>query len=115
MQATRQERSLMNHSGDRQAKLPEDLERNTIDSMTTGDVGYTLPWGMWVDTDRNCWLHPKYPIDESPHGTAQMRVALHENGYHVWAPPGETWDPQAEPGYMSPQNTQYIPVVELHR
>ncbi len=99
----------------RQAKLPENLEENTIDSMVTGEVGYTVPWGMWVDTDRNCWLHPKYTLHEHSGGTVQMRVELREDGYHVWAPPGKTWSVQAEPGYMSPQDTEYIPVVELHR
>lgn len=99
----------------RQATLPEDLEGNTVDSMVTGEVGYIVPWGMWADTDRNCWLHPKYALHKRSHGTVQMRVERREDGYHVWVPPGTTWSVQAEPGYMSPQDTQYIPVVELHR
>lgn len=83
--------------------------------MTTGSVGYIVPWGMWVDADRKCWLNPKYTLDEKPGGTAQMRVELHEDGYHVWAPPCKTWGIQREPSYVGQQDTQYIPVVELHR
>ena len=99
----------------RQATLPEDLEESTIDSMTTGETAYTLPWGMWVDSDRNCWLHPKYSITPQVLGTSSMRIELREDGYHVWPPPGETWSPTAQPGYMSPADTQYLPVVRLHR
>ena len=98
----------------RQASLPENLEEATIDSMTTGQSAYTLPWGMWVDTERHCWLHPKYPISDKPHGTREMRIELKEDGYHVWTPPGETWSPQREPGFISPADTQYIPVAVLY-
>lgn len=99
----------------RQASLPEDLEEETIDNMVTGQVAYIVPWGMWVDSERHCWLHPKYTVFDVPKGTVQMRVELSEDGYHVWPPVGYTWQPSAEPGYMSPSNTEYIPVAQLHR
>jgi hypothetical protein len=96
------------------AILPEGLEEHSLDSMQTGEIAYTLPWGMWVDAERRCWLHPKYPAETSPHGTVRMRVELHGNGYHVWPPSGESWQPQHEPGYVSPRDTVYLPVAELH-
>jgi hypothetical protein len=99
----------------RHAILPEDYEEATIDSMVTGERGYTVPWAMWVDADRNCWLHPKYTIHADTCGTVQMRVELREDGYHVWLVPGEKYQPRASPGYCSPEDTEYLPVVELHR
>jgi hypothetical protein len=82
--------------------------------MTIGEVGYTTPWGMWVDDDRNCWLHPKYSVEPAPQGTLEMRIQLLDDGFHVWVPPGKTWVPQSEPSYASPADTQFIPVAELH-
>lgn len=105
----------MNFLRNRQAKLPEDLEGDTIGSMVTGEVGYTNPWAMWVDTERNCWLHPEHVLRSHPQGNVKMKVELREDGYHVWTPPGMTWSVQAEPGYQSPRDIQYLPVVELHR
>jgi hypothetical protein len=43
-----------------------------------------------------------------------MRVELRQDGYHVWPPRGERYQPQSEPGYVSPRDTQYLPVVEIH-
>jgi hypothetical protein len=99
----------------KQATLPEDLEGATVDSMMTGQAAYMVPWGMWVDRDRHCWLHPKYTISSHLGGTFEMRIELREDGYHVWPPQGETWSTQQEPGFVSPTDTEYIPVVELHR
>lgn len=104
----------MNSANARQATLPEKLEGHTVDKMTVGEVGYTLPWGMWVDENRNCWLHPKYSVESAPHGTLEMKVARLDDGYHVWAPPGKTWVAQSEPSYASPADTQFIPVADLH-
>jgi hypothetical protein len=106
----------MNFAPARQAKLPSRLEAtNAIDQMALGDVGYTPPWGMWVDNDRNCWLHPKYSLAEQPQGTSEMRVELREDGYHVWAPTGKTWPLVDKPGFASSEDTEYIPVVMLHQ
>ncbi|MDB5165544.1 MAG: hypothetical protein JWM00_434 [Candidatus Saccharibacteria bacterium] len=98
-----------------QDRSPENLERPTIDSMVTSQVAYTLPWGMWVDNTRCLWLHPKYPITDEVRGTSRMRIELRHDGYHVWPPADETWSPSKEPGYASPEDTEYIPVVKLHR
>jgi hypothetical protein len=99
----------------RQASLPKYLKKATVDSMTTGQVAYTVPWGMWVDSARHCWLHPRYPIYNHPGGASQIRIELKEDGYHVWAPRGTTWSPSHESGFASPANTEYIPVTGLHR
>lgn len=99
----------------KQAILPENLEAATLASMSVGESAYTLPWGMWVDGDRRCWLHPGYPAEPKPGGTVRMRVELQPNGFHVWTPPGETWNPQPEPSYASSAATEYLAVVELHQ
>jgi hypothetical protein len=99
----------------RQAILPEDMEEATIDSMSTGESGYTVPWAMWVDAERNCWLHPKYTIHHAPGGTVQMLVQLRTDGYHVSPPCGEHYQPTSVPSYASPTDTAWLPVVELHR
>lgn len=99
----------------RQAVLPEDVEEYTLSSMNTGDVAWTLPWGMWVDRARRCWLHPSYPAESQPGGTVQMRVELREDGYHVWLPADQRYSPQDQPAYVSPRDLEYLPVVELHR
>src|SRR6266508_1609463 len=82
--------------GRKQASLPESMEEDTLDSMMTGEVAYTVPWAMWVDDQRQCWLHPKYPTHRHAHGTASMRVELRRDGYHVW-PRGERYQPTSEP------------------
>jgi hypothetical protein len=95
------------------ATLPENLEEATVDSMVTGQVAYMVPWGMWVDSERHCWLHPKYPIRTQPGGTAAMRIELREDGFHVW-PTAHRYSPSSEPGFVSPTDTEYVPVVQLH-
>jgi hypothetical protein len=97
------------------ATLPDDMEASTIETMMTGEIAYTTPWGMWVDSQRRCWLHPKYTASRHPGGTVSMRVEKRDDGYHVWPPRGEKYQPSDEPGYMSPSDTQYLPVAELHR
>ena len=94
--------------------LPENLEQTTIETMATGDVASTVPWAMWVDTGRHCWLHPAYHVEERPFGTFTMRIELRADGYHVWAPPGKTWSPQAAPGYADSAGTEYLTVADFH-
>ena len=106
----------MNFAPERQAKLPSTLEkRNGIRQMNLGAVGYTVPWAMEVDYDRNCWLHPKHTLNQESRGTAEMRVELREDGYHVWAPSGYTWELRNVLKGMSPEVTLYIPVAVLHQ
>lgn len=94
--------------------LPENLEEAAIELMAVGESGWAVPWAMWVDGARQCWLHPKYTVTERPGGTGVMLVELRADGYHVWPPAGYRWSPQSEPGYVSPHDTQYIPVAKLH-
>lgn len=99
----------------RQARLPEDLEGPTLGAMSQGEACYTTPWAMWADSERRLWLHPRYPAISCPGGTVRMRVELHEDGYHVWAVPGETYDPQHENGYAGGDSITFLPVTALHR
>jgi hypothetical protein len=90
------------------------LNRHTLECMNVGDERYTLPWGMWVDANMNCWLHPQYPAEHEPGGTVQMRVERREDGFHVWPPSGETYQPSACQPYISPDDTPWIEVAEVH-
>ncbi len=91
------------------ASLPEGVEEPTIERMATGDVGYTVPWAMWVDGERRCWLKPSFTLRERPGGTAQLRVARQDDGYHVWVPAGETWTVEHGSAHTD------VPVAQLHR
>jgi hypothetical protein len=99
----------------KQALLPKSLEEAKIGGMCTGDGGWAVPWAMWVDRERRCWLHPNYTIHAHRGGTVQMRVELRGDGYHVWTAADHRYDLNDEPGYVSPSDTEYLPVVELHR
>lgn len=95
-------------------KLPiRFLDQNTLANMSVGESRYTLPWAMWVDSDMECWLHPDYPAERSTGGTVQMRVKRTRDGYIVFPPPGETYKPSARQPYASPDDTQWLPVVEV--
>lgn len=100
----------------KQASLPESLlAKNNIEKMKPGDVGYTMHWAMWVDSDMRCWLHPTYPFYSQPAGTASMLVMRGLDGtYEVKIQHGETYTPSTQPGYASPADTQYIPVAKVH-
>lgn len=101
----------------RQAFLPETLEPATpqIATMVVGDSGYTTPWAMWVDSDRLCWLHPRYDLHQQPGGTVKMRVERRSDGWHVWPPRGETWRPTDHHGFHGDSDPEFVPVVELHQ
>lgn len=95
------------------AILPEQFEYMTINKMVVGDSGYTVPWAMWVDKSRNCWLHPDYTLSAKPGGTVEMRVEKRKNGFHVWLAPGENYSPSSEPGFVGTVD-EFVPVEELH-
>jgi hypothetical protein len=91
-----------------QATLPDGLERPNLAGMTIGQTAYTMPWMMWADSDRRLWLIPSAPAHGQPGGTVRMRVDLRRDGYHVWLPADQYYDPQGSAEAGS------IPVAELH-
>lgn len=98
-----------------QAILPEGCEEYTISSMSTGEKGYTVPWAMWVDSERKCWLHPHYTISGHPGGTVQMKVQKRSDGYHVWLVDGERYSISRNgPSYVGQEGAEWIPVMGLH-
>lgn len=93
------------------AKLPKWMIEHTIGRMMSGTEGYTTPWGLWVDEDHNCWLHPDYPCKLRPGGTVSMLVKRDWDGsYAVRLDPSYKYKPSNTPGYISPADTKYIPV-----
>lgn len=85
----------------KQSKLPEQFETMTIGKMVSGDIGFTLPWGMFVDANRDLWMHPEYPFFTHPEKEARLRIMrvgdsikvdIASCGCHTWEPGTSSWD-----------------------
>jgi len=94
-------------------RLPEGLEELTVDLLIDGQDGYVVPWAMWVDLDRRMWIHPKYGVDKEPGGTCHMRIQREGDVIVVFQKTigDHRYTPSAFPGFVSPADTQYLPVV----
>lgn len=98
------------------ARLPEALEqRDTIERMQIGEERWTVPWAMWVDLDRRCWLHPKDTTNRAPFGTSDLRIVRVAEGYLVDTSCTEfRWGRAASPGYVGGSGgSDWLPVVEM--
>ncbi len=71
--------------GRKQAKLPMGMANaeHSIATMDIGEKGWTVPWAMYYDKDRNLWLNGSYTIHADPGGTARMAVWRDEDGWCV--------------------------------
>lgn len=98
------------------AQLPKNLVEDVIEGMAVGEVGYTVPWAMWVDQQMQCWLHPQYSIHKEPGGTVEMRIEHRPDGFHVWVTDLDfKWNSTSQPGYVGGAGPGgWIPVAELH-
>lgn len=95
------------------ARLPDAFIESTVDQMQVGDEGYTTPWAMWVDLDRQCWIHPRYTIHPTPSGTVQLYVLRTAAGVHVGIPDGKRYTPQAQHGFFPFTDIDFLPVVSI--
>lgn len=96
------------------AKLPQDKEENTIGKMKVGETGYTVPWAMWVDKERNCWLNEDYTIHKGRGGTVQLKIERLKEGYIAYINDknlNEKWNPTSSPGYCTPEEKLYGKVI----
>lgn len=66
-----------------QSKLPETYEETTIEHMLPGDTGYTVPWAMWADSERNLWIRGDYSVFVQPGGTGQLHITRTKDGIIV--------------------------------
>ena len=96
------------------ALLPEHREEWTVNQLTEGASGYTVPWAMWADRKRNLWLHPGYSLFKQSGGTAQMVVSKTESGYVVGATSCGyfSWGTRDNPGYVGVEQ-DWIPVSHV--
>lgn len=98
-------------------RLPESLEqRDTIERMQVGEERWIVPWGMWADEARFCWLHPKYRTHQRAGAMSQMRIVRTSEGYIVDVARchDHGWQPTPEPGYVGGSGgSDWLPVVEL--
>lgn len=94
------------------AKLPINLEQETIEDMLIGEECWVAPWAMYADTDSSLWLNSGYSIHNKQFGTVNMKIKRVEDGYLVdvskCADYG--WKP-ARPGYATPFTP--LPVIQL--
>lgn len=101
----------------KQAVPPEWLERNnSIADMAVGQIKWTVPWAMWVDRDRLCWLHPRYSAHDMSGGTVKMRIQREVDGYHVFIDDSmdRKWELKAHHGYVGGDDCEWIPVAKIH-
>lgn len=116
--------TLMANGTERSIQLAQEIDRGRqrrvapaeerpIKQLSPSQSGWTVPWAMWLDSERNVWLHPDYPVHSSPGGTVTMRVQRRVDGMHVWVNV-EDYEPRRYHGYVSPDDTPWIPVVRLH-
>jgi hypothetical protein len=60
--------------------LPEHLEEETIERMSPGDKGYTVPWAMFADENGRLWINGSYTVHSESGGTAAMLVERTKSG-----------------------------------
>ena len=96
-------------------KLPKELETNNeLKNMPIGVSGYIVCWGMWVDSEGNCFMNENYTYGEKG-GTQQLRITKVEGGYiahvHEMSEP-YTWSRESGPAYFgSPSDVCFGKVV----
>jgi hypothetical protein len=107
----------MTTKGPEQVRLSEDLETQTIAQMVNGDTFFTVPWAMWVDKKRRCWLDPDYTVHQEKGGTVQMGVAKSEDGYSVdiTSVDNPNWELQEHSTHVGHEDSDWIPVIGITR
>ena len=98
---------------DMQALAARSRAEMPIAAMRSGRARYTVPWAMRADDEGRMWLHPDYGTTSQAQGTSSMRIELRGDGYHVWPPPGESYAPQAEAGYVGTPSRPFLPVAAV--
>lgn len=97
------------------AKLPLEFENTKqLKNMLPGQVGYIVPWGMWVDLDGNAWLNENYEWCSAPYGTSQLKIERVDGGYIAYIyelRDKRQWTKQEGPSYLSPKEVCYGKVV----
>ena len=66
------------------ATLPEHMEENAIRGMSPDDVGFTVPWAIWVDRDRQMWINGNYTTHSEPGGTVCMKIKRLKSSVRVY-------------------------------
>jgi hypothetical protein len=80
------------------AKLPKNKEERLIQDMKIGESGYSVPWAMWVDEQKNCWLNEEYAIHKEKDVSRELKVEKLSEGYIVYIHDiDHNWSPQFEP------------------
>lgn len=97
-----------------QATLPPTMIERTIALMKKGESAWCVPWGMWVDSDLKCWLHPDYTLHDRPMGTVQMLIEKTKEGFYECTIPKDQKYHGSEGPTYSNNDKNWIPVSKLN-
>jgi hypothetical protein len=85
--------------------LPEELEQISISALQEGEIGFTLPWAVFVQEDGICWIRGDYPLYSHPTDNAVLRIrreggyiiatksSVGDHRYDTREMPHEAWEP----------------------
>ena len=65
-------------------KLPESMEEETIENMLPGDKGFTVPWAMCANENRDLYINKRYNVYPQANGTVHMYIERTETGVIVY-------------------------------
>jgi hypothetical protein len=68
------------------AKLPKEREQKLIAEMEIDELGYTVPWAMWADENRDLYIDLHFPVvaEGEQGGTACMLIRRVDGGFKVY-------------------------------
>lgn len=88
------------------AKLPDDREQSTIETMEVGESAWVTPWSMMADEEGNLWMN----LDTTPSdrgGTVELHIIRNKDGFSVDAScSSHQWT-------KGPMNARCAPVVDV--
>lgn len=64
------------------AKMPEEFCDRTLGSLTVGETAWTMPWALWVDSERDCWVDPNMIFQDHSSGCT-IKVTREIGGFEV--------------------------------
>ena len=83
--------------------------------MKTGQMGWTVPWAMWVDHEKKCWLESSFLVFPDQDNDYLMLIECKKQGFVAdiaRLPEGATWK-SADKESSIQLYTNSIPVIEI--
>lgn len=84
------------------AKLPGNKKKKRLVDMCIGELGFTVPWALWVDEENECFINEDFEISQSSGGTVQLKIKKTVNGYIAYIYDVKyKWSPCAQHGFLN--------------